>query len=373
VPAVDPQLFDGNSALAVNQPLLEISFGGTDAAIGGLASTVGGALGVDLDGSTDIWSQHVASVTVEAGLAPSVDTAAVRSFVGQQAPSAAVDDSGSISLGYADSSTELVFTGEVESVGYTVQGATRITATNGGASLSRLRINQSYEQQKAGDIVRDLAGRAGVDTDTVEDGVEFPFYVADDRQSAYRHVAALARKSGYVAWLTPEGKLNFAPFSAGQAVQTFTYGEDILSLAVADAVSVIGTVTTVGEGAAGSQGQEAWSWLVKDPTSVKGSAGDAGAERQVQDASLRSGDAAQSAAEGIANAVGLTKLTGKLLVPGAPAVAVGLAVEVAGAPQDALNGLYLVTGVRHCFSKTNGFTTLIGIGKTGEGGLGGLL
>jgi phage protein D len=349
---LDPLSSSVSSVPAVRRPVLEVSFG---------------------SGSADDWGRSVVSVAVQAGLAPSVDAVEVYLDGSDQAPTVAVGDTGSVSLGYEDDSTETIFTGQVEGVRFSVDGATSVTATNGGAALSVLRINQSYEQQKAGDIVKDLAGRAGVGTDTVEDGVEFAFYVVDDRQSAYRHIAALARKSGYLAWFTPEGKLNFAPFSGGQAVQTFTYGEDILSLEVIDALPVVGAVTTFGEGAAGSQGQEAWSWLVKDPSSVTGAAGTDGPERQVQDPSLRSGAAAKSAAEGIANAAALTNLIGKLMVPGAPAVAVGLAVEVVDAPQDTLNGLYLATGVRHRFSKEEGFTTLVGIAKAGEGGLGGLL
>ena len=328
---------------------------------------------IGLGGDADEWGQALVSLTVEAGPAPFVDVATLHLADTASAPSVAVDDSGTIELGYEDGATETAFTGQVEGVRYGVQKTTRITAVNGSALLSRLRVNQSYEQQTAGDIVQDLAGKAGVDTDTVEDGVDFPFYVVDDHRSAYQHIAALARKSGYLAYLTPEGKLSFAPFTAGQPVESFTYGVDVMSLEVTDAAPVVGAVTTIGEGAAGSQGQEAWSWLVKDSSPVKGSAGEGDSEREVQDPSLRSGDAVQSAAEGIVNAGALTKLTGKLLVPGAPGVAVGLAVEVTRAPQDTLNGLYLVTQVQHRFSKTKGFTTLIGIGKTGEGGLGGLL
>ena len=121
----------------------------------------------------------------------------------------AVEDSGTVELGYEDDSTETVFTGQVEEVSQSVQGTTWISAVNGGALLSRTRVNQSYEQQKAGDIVDDLAGRAGVGTDTVEDGADFPFYVVDDRRNAYQHVAALAQKSGYVALLHPGGQAEF--------------------------------------------------------------------------------------------------------------------------------------------------------------------
>ena len=328
---------------------------------------------VDLGGSADEWAQSLVSLTVEAGLAPFADAATLYLAEEASAPDVAVEDSGNIELGYDDDTTETVFAGQVDEVRRSVQGKTRVAAVNGGALLSRTRVNQSYEQQKAGDIVRDLAGRAGVDTDTVEDGTDFPFYVVDDGRNAHQHVAALARKSGYLAYFTPEGKLSFAPFTAGQAVQTFTYGKDVLSVHATEAAPVVGAITSVGEGAAGSQGQEAWSWLVKDPSAITGSAGSGDPERLIQDSSLRSGEAAQGAAEGIAEATQGMTLIGELLVPGSPAVVMGSAIEISDTPQDALNGLFLVRRVRHRFSKRGGFITLISFGSAGDGGLGGLL
>jgi len=343
---------NGRSSAAIRRPVYSISFGGSGA---------------------DVWAQALVSVMVEAGLAPFADVVTLFLAGGTSAPDVTLGDSGTVELGYEDDATELVFTGQVEEVRRGVRGTIRVTATDGGASLSRLRVNQSYEQQTAGDIVKDLVGRAGVGTDTVADGASFPYYALDDRRSAYRHVAALARKSGYLAYFTPEGKLSFAPFTAGQAVRTFTYGEDVLSLHATEAPPVVGAVTTVGEGAAGSQGQEAWSWLVKDPSSVTGSAGTGSPERLVQDASLRRGEAAQGAAEGIADAADGMKLIGELLAPGSSAVVVGSAVEISEAPHGALNGLFAVRRVRHRFSKQEGFVTSIHFGSTGDGGLGGLL
>ncbi|GAK58617.1 hypothetical protein U27_05591 [Candidatus Vecturithrix granuli] len=342
---------NNNSIPAVRRPVLEVSFG---------------------SGNADDWKQAIVSLTVEIGLVPTVDVVEIQLSALDQAPVVAVDDAGSVSLGYEDSSPNLVFTGQVETVHYTIDGTTRISATNGGASLAKLRVNQSYEQQKAGDIVNDLVGRVGVGTETIQDGINFPFYVIDDRLSAYRHIAELARKSGYLAFFSPEGNLNFAPFAAGQTVQTFTYGVDILSLQLIEATPILGTVTTTGEGAAGSQGQEAWNWLVKDPSSVKRSAGNGEPQREVQDASLRSSDAVQNAADGIANSAGLMKFIGRLLVPGASAVTVASAIEIVDAPQEVLNGLCPVHRVRHRFSKREGFTTLIEFSKTDGGGFGGL-
>jgi hypothetical protein len=378
---------------AVRRPVFEVNFGAGSGkgAAGGLAGTAGSlaatatsavaaggaALGLG-GGSTNAWKQFVISITVETGLAPFVDAAEIDLAAGPQAPTVSVGDAGSISMGYEDSSTELVFTGQVDVVRYGVNGRIRIKASNGGAILSGLRINQSYEQQGAGDITNDLVGRAGVETDTIEAGVSFPFFVLDDRRNCYVHIAALALKSGFIAYLTPEGKLNLAPFTAGQAVQTFTYGADLLWLEWTEGTPPVGTAITFGEGAAASQGQDAWSWLQKDASEVKGTSGSGAPERQIQDRSLRTSSAVQKAADGIASAAAQLKLTGRLLVPGAPAVAVGRAIEIAGAPQANLNGTYMVRGVRHQYSKENGFTTVVHFSRVGESagaaaGLAGLL
>jgi phage protein D len=346
----------GSAPPALRTPVVEISIGSAGA---------------------EEWAQAVVSVAVEAGLAPGVDAAEVVVAASADAPSAVVGDTGAISLGYDDEGATLVFTGEVESVRSGILGATRIVATNGGATLSRLRVNRSYEKQKAGDVVGDLAGEAGVSTATVEDGIEFAFLVVDDRRSAYGHVADLARKSGFVAYMTPEGELTFGPLVSGQAVQSFAYGTDVLALEATEAAPVVAMVTSVGEGAAGSQGSDAWSWLVKDPASVTGSAGADAPEQLVSDASLRSADAARTAAAGLVSAAALRTAGGWLLAAGAPAVTVGSTIEIADAPDDALNGSYLVRSVRHRFLRGEGFTTLAGLrrsdGAGGLGALGGLL
>lgn len=339
------------------RPVCAVQFGGSAGAPGG----------------TDPWPRSLVSVTVRVGLAPSVDVVELVLAADEQAPGAAIGDAGSVSLGYEDAAAELVFTGQIEGVRHGTQGTTRISAANGGVLLSRLRVNQSYEQQAAGDIVTDLAGRAGVGTDTIEAGLDFAFYVVDDRSSAFQQIAGLARKSGYVASFTPQGDLRFGPFASGQPVQTFTYGQDILALQLAEASPSVGAVTAVGEGAAGSEGQEAWNWLIKDPSPVTGSAGEGEPARLISDPSLRSTDAAQSAAEGHASAAGLTTIIGNVLVPGAPAVIAGGAIEIVDAPQDAANGLCVVRRVRHRYSKREGFTTWIAFSKTGGGGAGGLL
>ena len=363
-------LSNDDSAPSVRQPTFTIDFGAGGGG-GGLLSAVG--LGQTAE---DPWARSLVAMTVEIGLAPFVDIARLDIAADDQAPTVALDDNGSISLGYSDSSTDLVLTATVNALDYSLRGSTRVGAGNGGALLARMRVNQSYEQQSAGAIVSDLASSAAVDTDVVEDGVEFPFIVLDDRSTAYQHIVTLANKSGFVAYFTTEGKLYFGPFNEGQPVQTFTYGSDIISLQVRSVSPIVGSAKIVGQGAAGSEGQDAWSWLVKDPSSVTGEAGDGSQERLVSDATLRSSEASQAAADSIAAAGQLTAVRGFIQVPGAPQVVVGSTIEISGAPQEAANGTALVSWVSHRYDKRRGFTSVLEFNKSvggAAGGLGGLL
>lgn len=322
-------------------------------------------------GDAEAWAQALVSVTVEAGIGPGVDVVEVIAAAGNGGPVAAVGDAGTVALGYDDASAEQVFAGEIESVGHSIHGTLRLTAVNGGAALARLRLNRSYEQQATGDVISDLAGEAGVTTATIEAGVDLPFYVVDDRRTAWEHVAALARRSGCWIYFNPDGELEVVAVEAGSAVQTFTYGEDVLGLEMAEATPLVSGVRAVGEGAAGSEGEEAWCWLVKDPSAVAAEAGDA-PRREVPDPALRSADVATTAAEGHLASTGLLAVTGRLLVPGSPAVVPGATIEIADAPEESLNGSFLVRHVRHRYAKAAGFTTLIAFSKMAGGAGGGL-
>lgn len=382
-------LLTGASAVppAFRRPVFTVSFGagggagsggsgGLGAAVAGaaVAAAAAGALGASLGGgASDPWREHLVALSVRCGLAPAVDAAEIWLTPDPQAPSVALGDAGSVQLGYADAAPQPVFTGTVTGVRRAVAGPVRLTATAGGAALARLRVNQGYEGRAAGDVVRDLAGRAAVATGTIEDGIDLPFYAVDDRRSGWEHVAALARASGFLAFLTPAGELTFAPPASGGPVQTFTYAEDVLALAVRTADPVFTAVTAAGEGAAGSRGKEAWSWLAKDPSAVQAKAGDGAPARLLSAPALRSAGAAQTAAAAVADAAARRAVTGTLLVPGAPAVTAGSTIAIAGAPRDELNGTYLALAVRHRLGQREGFVTRIDFSRTGRSGGGGLL
>ena len=149
-----------------------------------------------------------------------------------------------------------------------MNGPTRVVATNAGGALARLRVNQSYEQLSAGGIVSELASGAGVTPAHVADGIDFPFYVVDDSRSAWAHVAALARACGFVATVDAQGGLVFGPAQIDAGADVHLRRRRARAAGAPSRRRRSAKVTVVGEGAAGSQGADAWSWLVKDPAAV---------------------------------------------------------------------------------------------------------
>ena len=364
----------------VRRPTFTIAFGsggGAGGGPGGLASAVAGAVGLG-GGADDPWRRSLVSLSVEAGLAPVVDSLEMVLAADSQAPSVAVGDAGTVSLGYADDEDVLVFTGTIDRVTRGVDGTTRIGARNGGGELARLRLNQGYEQMSGADIASDLAGRCSLQTDVMASGETLAYVALDDRASAWTHVGALARRGGCIAYVGPDGKLHFVAPGSGDPVQTFHYGADILALDLAEVAPELGAVTVYGEGAAGSEGADAWAWIIKDPAAVTGSAGSGAPERGFSDRALRSAEAVGAAARALEDAAAARTLAGRLRVAGAPAVTVGSVVEIADAPTDALNGRFLVRGLRHRLEKRSGFVTEMALLTTAGGGgasgaLGGLL
>ncbi len=278
--------------------------------------------------------------------------------------SVAAGDPAKLELGYADS-LAVIFTGTVDRV---EPGLARLhaQALTDMTRLLRLRVNQVYEKQAAGKIVSDLAGQAGVSTDTVEDGPDLPFYAVSDATSAYGHCRALAERAGFDLYMTTEGKLTFAAFSKAAPDRTFTYGQDVLSLDVTTVPQIFQGVEVWGESPASSEGMEAASWLVRDFSSSLGSAG-SGAPLRVSDPAIRTRDAAQASAKGRLADLARRTTFGVALVLGNAEVALGDAVTFLQAPDDRLGGVFQVKRVTHRFDKVNGFITRLELWGCGSG------
>lgn len=367
--------FDTNSPQpAIRKPVFEVTAGSGSSDSGGLGGMVSDLIGGD--GGQDPWQRCVSNIVVYSSLGPTADYVVIELREDGDAPDIALGDELQIALGYADSETTTVLSGEISIIQRDLRGACRVHITNGSHRLLKGHLNSSFEEQNAGDIVKHLSGEAGVDTDTVDDGVDYPFYVIDDRRSLYHHMNDLARQNGFVLTFSPEGKLNFAAVN-GEVVATFTYAVDLISLSLDESATHFGQTTVVGAGASGSEGTDAWCWInsKRDPIASQQGSGDAAMIQRV--AALRSADAVQAAATAQLDRVSALGLKGKIRVPGTPQLLAGSTFEVSETTDGLLDGTFVAQKVSHVFNKRGGFTTeieFVGEASSGGGGLlGGVL
>ena len=353
---------------AVRKPLFEIAIGGASG--GGLLGDVTGAIG--LGGGEDPWQRSLESLSVDAGLAPFADRVWLTVVNDEHAPAVAVGDEGSVRLGFSDTGVEDVFTGRVHAIRTELRGVRQVEMINAGALLSSHRINQSYEQQGASDIIADLANQFGVDTDLADSDIELPFHVIDDHRNLYQHIAALMQATRQLVFVSADGVLSSVAFETVDVVQKFHYGVDIIDLRSDSYAPLVDSVSVVGEGAIGSHGADAWNWLVKDPAPVTATAGSGEHRRLVSDGSLRNADAVQGAAAGRARRAGARLQRLRITVAGAPAVGAGATVEIVGAPAEELNGSGIVYRIRHVYDKHDGLVSHLYVWRVGDEGFGGL-
>jgi phage protein D len=369
----DIPLFGAGATPGVRRPIFEIAFGGGDAG-GGLLSAAASAVGLGGAGE-DPWQRSVARITLDVGVAPDVDGAEITLSADSQAPPITLGAEGTVSLGYEDAGATAVYSGTIESIRRDLRGSTRIIIANGSSRLAGLRVQQSFEDQSAGQVVKELASQAEVTAGDIADGADLSFIVLDGGRSAWEHIAQLSRLCGHLARINAEGELDFTAPDEGEPAQVFGWGADVLALNRTETPASFDAVTVSGEGAAGSQGKDAWNWLVKQPAPVTGSAGAGSKTRAFTDRALRSADAVRAAAQAFADAAARAAVTGTVLVPGAAAVAPGLRIKLQGTPGGAFDGDFLVTRVRHSYDKRSGFRSRITFTGSGGGGsaLGGLL
>ncbi|MCB9232792.1 MAG: hypothetical protein H6581_14065 [Bacteroidia bacterium] len=298
--------------------------------------------GLPVSVRVDLRLNQINTAVIRLGLAPG-DTVAV-------------GDPVSIELGDADQGTETVFTGVISEIRQQTAAYT-LWCSSAMQALSQLRINKVYEQQKAGDIVSDLASLAEIDTDKVESGLTYPFYALGADRHLLSHLQMLARRDGFDLFANPDDALTFAPWASSQG-QELRYGAEILDYNFEELAPTLDGVEVYGESPASlGEGDKAYSWLTKEE--VKGNAGNSsGNILRVADPSIRNQDAAASAAEKLMNAFSTQKL-GWVEAMGTPTVKLGGTVTLSELPEDSLNGDYKITGIRHLYDKMNGFVTTI--------------
>lgn len=268
-------------------------------------------------------------------------------------------DPASIELGW-DGSTSVVFTG---TVGRVEQGITRLAAHCAGAQMKLMasRADQVFVSGNAGQVVTDLAGKAGISTDTIEDGIDLPVYFVDSTRSLFAHCTGLAVLCGFDLYTTAEGKLVFAPLSTTSADHTFRYGAEILAATVERAAPLDGA-TAVPESPASSAGDDKASWLVKDSSAHEGEAGGGASTVLFSDPVLRTRDAAESAAKARLYFSQRAAISGTVELMGTPDADLGKTAELKGVPASGVDGLYQIMAVTHRIDTGRGFRTVLHLG-----------
>jgi len=270
----------------------------------------------------------------------------------------------------AASGSSVVSTTEVQSVRSSF-GLTEITGVSGAQKLASTRVNQVYSAQTLGQIVNDLAGQAGADTGTIDDGSTYPYFVVHESRSVLTHILELASVEGMDVYFDASNQLNVTAFHKSSADHTFNFGIDILDLEVSKMDPPVEHVVSYGESPASNQGSDTWHWLVKDLSAYRGEAGSKGRLLTFGDRALRTKGAADLFATSKLSAVKDQSSLGRLKLMGDPTVNLGDAFEVKSAKQPQLNGLFKVTSLRHVFGKSRGYLTLVdfsGQGAAQQGG-----
>ncbi|MGH4002082.1 MAG: hypothetical protein ACRDTJ_31975 [Pseudonocardiaceae bacterium] len=296
---------------------------------------------------------------------------------------AAPGDDASIDLGYADDTTGVVrvITGTVVAVEPGLE-TKRIVGHSKADALLRTFTDKTFEDVTAGDIVRSLAGDAGVDVERVDHGPQLPAYVVDGRRNAARHIRDLAFLAGFDTYLTAEGGLVFEAFAGNRTVHVLKYAEHVLDAELTRTRPRAGTVQAWGESPGSSRGDESWAWLTKDFEPRRGSAGTGAPTLLVERPVLRTAQAAATAATAINEVLQERALYGRVRIQGRPQVALGDLVRLEQFPPtagvDEIDGNYQVRGVGHRITKTGGlvtdleFRSLAGAAAAALGGVGGL-
>lgn len=290
----------------------------------------------------DLRLNQVNTAEVRLGLAPGT--------------SVAVGDPVTIALGDAAHGMEKVFTGVVTELRQQLGGMT-LWCSSTLQGLTHLRVNKTYVQQTAGDIVGDIADVAELTTGSVESGLTYPFYALGADRHLLAHVLALAARDGFDVFADAADALVFAAYS-GDPAHELRYGAELMDYHQEEVGAVMAGVEVYGESPASlGQGDKAYSWLTKEE--VKGNAGSStGNVLRIADPSIRNQDAAGTAAEKLLAALS-TQKKGWVSAVGTCGPVLGGAITLADLPGGGPNGSFKITGIRHQLDKQRGFVTTI--------------
>jgi hypothetical protein len=295
-----------------------------------------------------------------------------------------VGDPVQLDLGDEDG-LERAFTGSVAEIRPRLGGCA-LFCTGTMLALVDLRVSAFYRAQTAGDVVRDLIGRASLSEGDISDGIDLPRFSVERRVGAYAQLRRLAERLGYSLFSDREGKIHFrglgpaatldsaggvlgaagpalagAAATAAQALgvgggSALAYGKHLLAALAALRPALGRTLLVGGESPMSGQGEDKSFWLTATDVDYEGSSGD-GDELLVIDPAARTKDMAGRFAAGYA--AGFDRRTGEISFTalGLPALELGASIGASDAPEGRLNASGYVKGLRHRFGFLEGFVT----------------
>lgn len=306
--------------------------------------------------------QEIISVRVDLDMDVPSDSFEIAFKPSTKAGSIRIGDPAVIELGY-DVELNRVLTGSIDVVEASISQVT-ISGLSHISSLTRLKVNQVYTKQNAGNIVRDLAGKAGISTseDYIHTGLSFPMYTVDDAKDVYTHMKELALRCGFDLFLRTDGKLVFKKY-ARQSAKIFEYGLNAMEADVHETVPAAACVRVFGESPSSFKGADTAHWLSKRV--VEGVAGRGSPTVIVEDPTVRDTDTADRVAAALLESMSMT-LSGTVKSFGNAGIALGDTIEIKDMPDSRMNGEFQATSVSHSFNKAEGFVSVIGWRKRGS-------
>jgi hypothetical protein len=295
----------------------------------------------------------------------------------------AAGDQVELELGDEDG-LERVFTGSVAELRPRLGGC-QLVCVGTMLSLVELRVSSFYQDQSAGDIVKDLVGQALLDEGQIEDGLTLPRYAVERRLSAHPQLRRLADRLGYSLFSDREGKVHFRGVGAAASLTSgglggiagaaagaasaaagalglggggggLEFGRHLLAAEGSLQPAFARTVTVGGESPMSGQGEDKSFWLTAKDTDYEDSSG-SGDEWLITDSTARTKDMAGRFAAGYTAAFGRRMTSVRVTVLGMPKLELGDSLDASGAPESGLNVSGTVTALRHRFGERDGFVT----------------
>jgi hypothetical protein len=269
-----------------------------------------------------------------------------------------------VSIGYENKLVP-VFSGKIDTLSINLSQIS-IISLNSIFSLCNFRTDRFYENQTAGDIVKDLAKDANVKVDDISNGFTFPYYAVDSNKNTFEHIKDLAFLCGFDIYCTPEDKLVFKKYEPSTK-HKLVYGQNIIKLKKLDPSNIYNSLSILGESPSSIKGSDTSHWLTKKQ--VKGFAeselkddngGGGGATKELHFSKrfVKDEDTAKKIAEG-----SLKKLNSYLLlqieIVGNPSIFLGDAIIIEKVPIIELNGEYRIKTIEHFISKYTGYVTTL--------------